>query len=226
MNKKYFDRKLSEKQAMAIPLVLAGLKDYDVAKEVGVTRQTVNKWKNQDLEFIDYLNYYRALLQRAYLDEIHALIPKAVRVLTEALEGDDQNVKIDVAKMILKEFKFTPMLPLLEHPETVRERKKECINTGGEKVFPLEVEEILQVHPKIYEVCVIGVPDEEWGSTVRAVVQLKDGEKMDLQEIKDFCRDKIAGYKIPRSAVFVDEIPFSPAGKMLRQKIRDSHGQP
>ena len=108
----------------------------------------------------------------------------------------------------------------------VRERKKECINTGGEKVFPLEVEEILQVHPKIDEVCVIGVPDEEWGSTVRAVVQLNEGEIMELEEIKDFCRDKIAGYKIPRSAVFIDQLPFSPVGKMLRQKVRDIHGQP
>jgi len=124
MNKDYFDRKLNEKQELAIPLVLAGLKDEDVAKEVGVTRQTVNKWKNQDLEFIDYLNYYRALLQRAYMDEIHALIPKAVKVLVEALDGDDQNIKIDVAKMILKEFKLTTISPLKEHPEEVRAKRK------------------------------------------------------------------------------------------------------
>ena len=125
MNENYFDRKLSEKQAIAIPLVLAGLKDEDVAKEVGVTRQTVNKWKNQDLEFIDYLNYSRALLQNAYMDEVLALIPKAVKVLEEALEGDDPNVKIDVAKMILKEFKLKPISPLPEHPEVVRANRKE-----------------------------------------------------------------------------------------------------
>lgn len=124
MNEDYFDRKINEKQEMAIPLVLAGLKDEDVAQKVGVTRQTVNKWKNQDLELIDYLNYHRAQLQREYLDEIYALIPKAIEILKEALESDDQKVKIDVAKMILKELKLTPISPLLEHPEIVRAKRK------------------------------------------------------------------------------------------------------
>jgi len=105
------------------------------------------------------------------------------------------------------------------------DRKKECINTGGEKVFPLEVEEVILTHPKVDEVCVIGVPDEEWGSTVRAVVQLKPGEQVAEKEISDFCRGEIAGYKIPRSVVFTDELPFSPAGKMLRQKVRDQYGK-
>lgn len=104
------------------------------------------------------------------------------------------------------------------------DRKKECINTGGEKVFPLEVEEIIQGHPKVDAVCIIGVPDEEWGNSVRAVVQLKKGEQMDGQEITEFCRGEMAGYKIPRSVVFVDEIPYSPVGKMLRQQVRDLYG--
>ena len=106
------------------------------------------------------------------------------------------------------------------------DRKKECINTGGEKVFPLEVEEIIQVHPKVDLVTVIGVPDEEWGSIVRAVVQLNPGERMDEKEIMDYCRGKIAGYKMPRSVVFVDEIPVSPVGKILRQQIREQYGTP
>jgi len=106
------------------------------------------------------------------------------------------------------------------------DRKKECINTGGEKVFPLEVEEILQLHPKVETVTVIGVPDKEWGSTVRAVIQLKADEQMEEKEVTDYCRGKMAGYKIPRSAVFVDEIPISPVGKVLRQQVRDLYGQP
>lgn len=106
------------------------------------------------------------------------------------------------------------------------ERKNECINTGGEKVFPLEVEEIVQTHPKVETVVVIGVPDEEWGSTVRAVVKLKEGERMEEKEVIEFCRGKMAGYKTPRSVVFVDEIPISPVGKVLRQQIRDEHGRP
>jgi acyl-CoA synthetase (AMP-forming)/AMP-acid ligase II len=105
------------------------------------------------------------------------------------------------------------------------DRKKECINTGGEKVFPLEVEEIIHEHPKVEDVCVIGVPDEEWGSAVRAVVQLRKGERAEAQEIIAFCRDKMAGYKVPRSVVFVEELPLSPVGKVLRQKIRDLYGK-
>ena len=107
----------------------------------------------------------------------------------------------------------------------VVDRKKECINTGGEKVFPLEVEEVINQHPKVDDVCVIGVPDEEWGNTIRAVVQRKRGESLVEQEIRDFCRGRIAGYKIPRTVVFVEELPHSPVGKMLRQQVRDSYGR-
>ena len=108
----------------------------------------------------------------------------------------------------------------------VADRKKECINTGGEKVFPLEVEEVIAKHPKVEDVCVIGIPDEEWGSSVRAVVQLKKGVKAEPKEVLDFCRKEIAGYKVPRSLVFVETLPRSPVGKMLREKVREIHGQP
>lgn len=106
------------------------------------------------------------------------------------------------------------------------DRIKECINTGGEKVFPLEVEEIIQTHPNIDFACIIGVPDDEWGNTVRAVIQPANGEKINEGEIMDLCRSKLAGYKAPRSMVFVDELPFSPAGKLLRQKVKDTWGRP
>jgi acyl-CoA synthetase (AMP-forming)/AMP-acid ligase II len=108
----------------------------------------------------------------------------------------------------------------------VADRKKECINTGGEKVYPLEVEEVLIRHPKVDDVCVIGVPDEEWGTSVRAVIQLRKGELAEPKELLDFCRAELAGYKIPRSVRFVDELPRSPVGKMLREKVREAYGQP
>ncbi|MHA1830573.1 MAG: class I adenylate-forming enzyme family protein, partial [Candidatus Helarchaeota archaeon] len=104
------------------------------------------------------------------------------------------------------------------------ERKKECINTGGEKVFPLEVEEIIAEHPAVKDVVVIGVPDETWGSIVRAVIIPK--KKVTEQEILDYCKDKMAGYKKPRSIIFADKFPISPVGKVLRQKIRDIWGKP
>jgi acyl-CoA synthetase (AMP-forming)/AMP-acid ligase II len=106
----------------------------------------------------------------------------------------------------------------------VVDRKKECINTGGEKVFPLEVEEVINQHPKVDDVCIIGVPDEQWGSSIRAVVQLNPGEELEEQEVRDFCRGELAGYKIPRTVVFIDELPRSPVGKMLRQQVRDLYG--
>ena len=104
------------------------------------------------------------------------------------------------------------------------DRKNECINSGGEKIFPLEVEEVIQTHPGVDSVCVIGIPDEEWGNTVRAVITLNQGMRVSEAEIKDYCRDKLAGYKIPKSVIMVEDIPVSPVGKVLRQKVRDRFG--
>ncbi|MHA1268469.1 MAG: class I adenylate-forming enzyme family protein [Candidatus Helarchaeota archaeon] len=104
------------------------------------------------------------------------------------------------------------------------ERKKECINTGGEKVFPLEVEEIIAEHPAVKDVVVIGVPDETWGHVVRAVIIPK--KKVTEQEIIEYCKDRMAGYKKPRSIVFAEKFPISPVGKVLRQQIREKWGQP
>ncbi|MDY6898357.1 MAG: AMP-binding protein, partial [Cyanobacteriota bacterium] len=108
----------------------------------------------------------------------------------------------------------------------VVERKKECISSGGEKIFPHEVEEILLTHPKVKEVCVIGVKDETWGSTVRAIIQLKEGEVTDEKEIIDWCRGNMAGYKKPKSVSFVDSFPVTPVGKIQRAKVKEIYGNP
>ena len=102
------------------------------------------------------------------------------------------------------------------------DRKKECINTGGEKVFPMEVEEVLALHPAVEAACVIGVPDEEWGHKIRAVVQLKGA--VEAQALMAHAREDLAGYKVPREIVFVEELPLSPVGKVLRGKIRELYG--
>ncbi len=88
-----------------------------------------------------------------------------------------------------------------------------CINTGGEKVYPEEVEAVVKAHPAVYDVLVIGVDDDRWGQRVSAVVQPVEGERVTLDELVEFCRPSIAGYKVPRSMVVVDEIERSPAGK-------------
>jgi acyl-CoA synthetase (AMP-forming)/AMP-acid ligase II len=106
------------------------------------------------------------------------------------------------------------------------DRKSECINTGGEKVYPLEVEERLGRHAAVEQCCVIGVADDTWGHAVRAIVQLRPGASATADDLTDFARAELAGYKVPRSVVFVDELPLSPVGKILRAKIRQLHGAP
>ncbi|MEV5607686.1 acyl-CoA synthetase [Streptomyces sp. NPDC052225] len=97
---------------------------------------------------------------------------------------------------------------------TVLGRGSQCINTGGEKVYPEEVEQALKSHPDVYDALVAGVPDEKWGNHVAAVVQLRDGAApLDLPTIQKHCRSHLAGYKIPRQLVVTDRIQRSPSGK-------------
>ncbi|MGA2931623.1 MAG: AMP-binding protein, partial [Acidimicrobiales bacterium] len=88
-----------------------------------------------------------------------------------------------------------------------------CINTGGEKVYPEEVEGVLRQSRAIYDVVVVGVPDERWGERVVAIVQLAPGTEPTEGELKTLVRDSLAGYKVPKQVVFVDEVVRSPSGK-------------
>jgi len=106
------------------------------------------------------------------------------------------------------------------------DRKKDMIISGGENVYPAEVEEVLYQHPGIKEVAVIGVQHPRWGETVRAVVVRKEGVPLTEQEVIDFSQDKLARYKQPKSVVFVDVLPRNPAGKVLKFDLREKHGQP
>ncbi|MFI6339361.1 acyl-CoA synthetase [Streptomyces sp. NPDC050535] len=97
---------------------------------------------------------------------------------------------------------------------TVLGRGSQCINTGGEKVYPEEVEQALKSHPDVYDALVAGVPDEKWGNHVAAVVQLRRGaDQPSLDDIQSHCRSHLAGYKIPRQLVITDTIQRSPSGK-------------
>ncbi len=104
------------------------------------------------------------------------------------------------------------------------DRKGECINSGGEKVFPIEIEEVLHEHPAIREVCIIGVPDEKWGNSVRAIVVLKEDQSCKEKDIIDWCQGKMAGYKKPRSVIFLDKLPINPVGKVMRGEIKKKYG--
>jgi 3-oxocholest-4-en-26-oate---CoA ligase len=96
---------------------------------------------------------------------------------------------------------------------TLLGRGSVCINSGGEKVFPEEVESVLKAHPAVFDVLVVGVPDERWGSAVAAVVQPTPGSSPTLEDLSTHARSKLAGYKLPRHLVLVEEIVRSPAGK-------------
>ena len=88
-----------------------------------------------------------------------------------------------------------------------------CINTGGEKVFPEEVESVLRARSDVYDVLVVGAPDDRWGERVSAIVQPADGTEPSPDELIDHCRAHLAGYKVPKAVTFVDHVVRSPAGK-------------
>jgi len=104
-------------------------------------------------------------------------------------------------------------------------RGDDMIIRGGENISPEEVEGVLHSHPKVDEAAVIGVPDPEWGQQPRAIVVLKKGEVATSDEIMEYCRSRLAGFKRPRSVIFVNSLPRTPLGKVLRKNLREEYGQ-
>ncbi len=104
----------------------------------------------------------------------------------------------------------------------ITDRKKDVILVGGFNCYPREVEEVLFQHPKVAQAAVVGIPDEKSGEAVKAFVQLRSGESCGEQELLDFCRQRLTGYKRPRSIEFRDELPTSVVGKVLRRVLRDA----
>jgi len=106
------------------------------------------------------------------------------------------------------------------------DRKKDMIKSGGLNIYSKEVEEVLAKHPKVAEAVIIGVPDEKWGETVKAVVVLKKGESLSEREVIDYCKQSLASYKKPTSVVFLDALPRSHFGnKVLKRELRERFGK-
>ncbi len=99
-------------------------------------------------------------------------------------------------------------------------RKKEVIIVGGLNVHAVEVEDIISQHPGVSEVAVIGIPDKMRGEVVKAFIILKPGEKVDKQEILDFCRSHLAHFKVPRAIEFRDTFPRTPVGKIKKSALK------
>jgi len=105
------------------------------------------------------------------------------------------------------------------------DRKKEMIISGGFNVYPTEVEQALYQHPAIYEACVIGVPDETWGESIKAVVVLRDGCEASADELILHCQQHLADFKKPRSVEFVAELPKNGNGKLARKEVKERYWQ-
>jgi long-chain acyl-CoA synthetase len=103
----------------------------------------------------------------------------------------------------------------------ITDRKKDMILVGGFNAYPKEIEEVLYEHPKVALAAAIGVPDEHTGEAVKAFVQLKPGVQATEDEILEFCKSKLAGYKRPREVEFRDSLPTSIIGKVLRRVLRE-----
>ena len=101
------------------------------------------------------------------------------------------------------------------------DRKKDVIITGAFNVYPKEVETVLYRHPAVAQVAVVGVPDAEWGETIKAVVVVEPGRSVAAEELVALCRDNLADYKTPRIVEFADELPLSPVGKIMRRALRE-----
>ncbi|RME80900.1 MAG: long-chain-fatty-acid--CoA ligase [Caldilineae bacterium] len=106
------------------------------------------------------------------------------------------------------------------------DRWKDMFISGGENVYPAEVENVIYQMPAVAECAVIGVPHPQWQETGRAIIVVKEGYSLTEQEVIDFCQDKLARYKIPKSVVFVDSLPRTAAGKVLKRVLREQYGQP
>lgn len=105
----------------------------------------------------------------------------------------------------------------------VRDRIKDMILSGGENIYPAELEGVLAAHPAVADVAVIGVPDDRWGETVKAIVVRRPGAALDEATLVDWSRDRLAGFKRPRSVDFVDAIPRNPSGKILKRRLREPY---
>ena len=107
----------------------------------------------------------------------------------------------------------------------VLDRKKDMINRGGEKIYSLEVENVICDNPKVLEVAVVGVPDKVMGEVVKACIALKPGEKVTDEDIKTFCAERLADYKVPKFVEFMDSLPRNPAGKVSKPELRNIPGR-
>ncbi len=105
----------------------------------------------------------------------------------------------------------------------IQDRVKDMVISGGENIYPAEIENVLLNHPDLLEAAVIGVPDDRWGESVKACVVLRAGQTLAEQDLIAYCRDRLASYKCPKSVDFVAALPRNPSGKLLKRILREPY---
>jgi fatty-acyl-CoA synthase len=105
----------------------------------------------------------------------------------------------------------------------IHDRLKDMIVSGGENIYPAEIESALYGHPDIADIAVVGVPDERWGEAVKALVVVKQNRTADAADILRYARERLAGYKIPKSIEFLPELPRNSSGKILKRVLREQY---
>lgn len=105
------------------------------------------------------------------------------------------------------------------------DRKKDVIKTGGENVFALEIERVLQKHPAIRECAIVGIPDVRFGEAIGAAIVLEPGQEITGDELVEFCREKLPSFKKPRHMAIMEELPVNPIGKVQKTILRDKADQ-
>lgn len=133
----------------------------------------------------------------------------------------------DTAKSLVDGWLHTGDMGYYDHQGYIyiADRKKDMIITGGENVYPREIEEVLYQHPAVLEAAVIGIPDPYWVEKVHAIIVLKSGMTATAEEIMAFCKKQIAGYKTPKSVEFAESLPKNAAGKILKKELRAKYWQ-
>ena len=101
------------------------------------------------------------------------------------------------------------------------DRKKDMIIAGGYNIYPRDIDEVLFEHPKVLEACAVGVPHKYRGETVKAFVVVKPGETVTEEELDRYCRQNLAAYKVPKMYEFIESLPKSSVGKVLRRELRE-----
>ena len=106
---------------------------------------------------------------------------------------------------------------------TIHDRMKDMLISGGENVYPAEIENMLLGHPALADAAVIGLPSPKWGEVPLAVVVTKKGASLTEAELLDWCKGRLAGFKLPKAALVVAEIPRNPSGKILKRVLREQY---